>query len=387
MSSQTIIKHKLRKSLLWKNFTIGQIIGTGTYGTCFSCIESTKNRVFAVKIIKFNGSAAQQIKINTEIDLLEGLSKYPFEKHLFPIFYGYVYYITQPSKERFYALVFEKADGDLKSYVDKNGRGLNYKENLQLLGCLGHCLEFFSKQRIIHGDLKPENILYFINEDQEIEFKIADFGEGKLNVGSKISVRGSARYFAPEMNYGYLNRKKMVKPDKIDVYSAGLIIIWANLRGLECFESKEDKNMRGKEKFCNPREEDVGPYDEKLKIAMKETVDRFPQISEEEKIILGKILKHSLEYNPPKRCDSQKLKERIQRLITLSDSKQESQENSRSVEYSHKKVRKLQEILLKILIFFLRIALRETLIQQKSIISTNPLTKQLWPARSFPLIV
>lgn len=332
-SFQTIIKHKLRKPYKWENFTIGKIIGKGTYSTCYSCVESEENRVFAVKVIKFNGSKAQETQINNEIDLLEGLSKHPLEKHLFPTFYGYAFYKT-PSNEHFYALVFEEAEGDLKKYVEDKGK-LNYNQNLQLLGSLGACLKFFAEHKIIHGDLKPENVLYFINKDQEIEFKITDLGEGKkLNGTSKISVRGTARYFAPEMNYAYLNRKKTVQARKIDVYSAGLTMLWANLRGLEFFENNKDQNLREREKDCNPFEIVEGPYDRKLKRAIKETLERFPQISNEEKKTLRKILKHSLEYNQPKRYDSQKLQNKIQNLLELSNSKQDTEEISRSVAYS-----------------------------------------------------
>mgnify|MGYP001810691671 CR=1 FL=1 len=114
MSSQTIEEHHLRNSLKWENLTIGKTIGTGTDGPCYSCFECTTQRVYAVKIIKFNSSSkAEKAQINNEIELLEGLSKYPFEKHLFPTFYGHVYYISHPLNEHFCALLFEKADGDL----------------------------------------------------------------------------------------------------------------------------------------------------------------------------------------------------------------------------------------------------------------------------------
>ena len=72
----------------------------------------------------------------------------------------------------------------------------------------------FKGIKIVHGDLKPENILYFINQYQEISFKIGDFGESELNIREKIRVRATKRYFAPEMNYCYLNKIHMLNAEK-----------------------------------------------------------------------------------------------------------------------------------------------------------------------------
>ena len=217
MNSYSIIEHELQKSLKWENMKLGKNIGEGTHGICYLCTDIKTNRKYAAKIINFDGSVARRQHILKEIKLLNHLKKFQVET-VFPKFYGYVYYKLTATKEHFYALIFEKAEADLNTLLEKRKDGLTYQENLALLGCLGKGLVFMNKQKMVHGDLKPGNILYFIDEDNEINFKIGDFGEGELKAGSKITVRGSVKYFSPEMNYSYLNNIKMLKSEKSDIF-------------------------------------------------------------------------------------------------------------------------------------------------------------------------
>ena len=321
-SSIIIIEHKLQKNLKWSSMKLGPEIGRGKFGICYTCTDLQTNRSYAAKIIKFDDEDKQST-ILKEIHLLEMLSKFSIEQLIFPKYYGHVYYIS-PANEHIYAMVSEKANGDLNSLIEQRKKGLNYRENLALMACLARGLLFLKGRKMVHGDLKPENILYFINKDQEISFKIGDFGEGELNVGEKIRVRGTKRYFAPEMNYCYLNKIKMLNPEKSDVYSVGLILLDVNLRNLKFFEAEEDKHLREQEKVCNPSKRERGPYDEKIKTAINKVLERFCHITDKERKILRRILRDSLQYNPAKRFTPEELEKQVNDLIALQEVELES---------------------------------------------------------------
>lgn len=325
MNSYSIIEHELQKSLKWENMKLGKKIGEGTHGICYLCADTKTNRTYAAKIMSFDGSINKRHHILKEIKLLNHLKKFQVET-VFPKFYGYVYYTLNCTNEHFYALLFEKAEGDLKTLLEKKKDGLNYQENLALLGCLGKCLVFMNKQKMVHGDLKPGNILYFINEDGEINFKIGDFGEGELKVGSKLTVRGSVKYFSPEMNYSYLNNIDMLKSEKSDIYSAGLVMIAVNLKNLNFFESNNEIHFRQLEENCNPWENKKGPYDEKLMGAIKQVLSLFPSLKNKEKKKFGEILENSLRYNPLRRCTPQEFDDFITDLTSIYESETDSED-------------------------------------------------------------
>ena len=325
MNSYSIIEHELQKNLKWESMKLGKTIGEGTHGVCYLCTDLKTNRTYAAKIITFDGSVARRQHILKEIKLLNHLNKFQVET-VFPKFYGYVYYVSKATNEHFYALICEKADGDLKTLLEQRKDGLTYKENLALLGCLGKCLLFMNRQKMVHGDLKPGNILYFINEDSEINFKIGDFGEGELKAGSRITVRGSLKYFSPEMNFSYLNNIEMMKSEKSDIYSAGLVMLAVNLKNLNFFESNYENQFRKLEEKCNPWQTKKGPYDEKLMMAMKQVLDIFPGLKAKEKRIFGEILENSLKYNPLRRCKPQEFEDLITNLTSFYESETESEE-------------------------------------------------------------
>ena len=186
---------------------------------------------------------------------------------------------------------------------------------------IGLSYVFLQKNEKMHRDLKPENILYFIDEDNEVNFKITDFGEAKLKVGSDLTVRGTPKYFAPEVNYCYLNGKshqKIEEPYKIDIYSVGLIMIYVNLLELP-FKEIAGKNSlkRFKERDVNPFVKEKGPFDKKIMRAIHDVLHKFRRIKRGEKSMFKKILRNCLKYNPNQRYDPETLNEKINALIVM----------------------------------------------------------------------
>ena len=71
--------------------------------------------------------------------------------------------------------------------------------------------------KIIHCDIKPENIL-LVNNNEDWDMKLIDFGLAKKVNESKISILGTLGFMAPE-----LFKKGGNFNDKIDIFSIGVI--------------------------------------------------------------------------------------------------------------------------------------------------------------------
>ncbi|CAG9335834.1 unnamed protein product [Blepharisma stoltei] len=79
-------------------------------------------------------------------------------------------------------------------------------------------LKYLNSKKIVHRDIKLENIL-LDSQDDNLDFKLADFGLATKITGELTLRCGSPGYIAPEIlrkeKYGY----------KVDIFGAGVIYI------------------------------------------------------------------------------------------------------------------------------------------------------------------
>lgn len=98
----------------------------------------------------------------------------------------------------------------------------SYQTSLKI--CLGIAkgMQHLHSKHIIHYDLKPQNILL----DDDLNAKIADFGESKLRCTRTVTAdhRGTQNYMAPEIQMArYFNKLRGTK--KADIFSFG-VVLW-----------------------------------------------------------------------------------------------------------------------------------------------------------------
>ena len=338
MENFTIIKENLTTGLKWKNLVRMDHIKSGAFGDVYKYSNSkSENQFFAVKILH---SLSDDLKVSTkkvqnEISVLESLSQVSNASAFFPMYYGHVnYHIEKKGEKLFYALVFELGNGNLKGLVDyhrKKGVGLTFKENISLLKCFARGLSYLQRENVSHRDLKPDNIIFFEDENKSVSFKIIDFGEVKINVDEGMgTLTGTPNYFAPEVNISFLEHKSHIdeenyNPFKSDIYSVGLIFLYANLMELPFPKVKQFENSRILEKETDPFKNKKGPFDAKIKEMIQRIEEKFAHCRGIG--VFSAILKKCLAFNPKNRMDFLELKNAFHFLkaeIAFSDLEEEN---------------------------------------------------------------
>ena len=193
---------------------------------------SQKNQFFAIKTITSLDETGKH-KINKEIKIWENLSSLPQKPRSIPNFYGYQQEALGYSGVKF-DLVFDYFPKSLQSVLSerKSKKPFPFKQLYKFYKSLINSLAFLQTMGICHRDLKPANLLL----DEECEnIYLIDFSESKeiiiqaLEETTKqdLTLVGSPKYFSPELNYFFKQKKENVKlnPFKSDVFSLGLIML------------------------------------------------------------------------------------------------------------------------------------------------------------------
>lgn len=124
----------------------------------------------------------------------------------------------------FYFLVFEMADGDVRSFLRENSE-LELVWKLNSLHQVAVGLRQLHKLEIYHQDLKPSNILLFENDS-----KIGDLGRA-LREGSNCpflneKIFGDHNYLAPEISYDHEFKSKKERALLTDLYLMGSLMVY-----------------------------------------------------------------------------------------------------------------------------------------------------------------
>ena len=203
-----------------QEYTIQDIIGSGTFSVVRSGINKKTKEKVAIKILDKSKITDQKdyIKIVREINMLKSLN-HPNVIKIHKTFENanYIYIIMELCE-----------NGELFDYIVKK-KYLSEEEAAffyyQLINGLGH----IHKNNIIHRDLKPENLLLSSNNT----LKIIDFGLRNYFRNNLLTTPcGSPCYASPEMISG-----KKYNGFLIDIWSTG-IILYAMVCGHLPFEDK-----------------------------------------------------------------------------------------------------------------------------------------------------
>lgn len=203
------------------NYTMGRVIGEGTYGKVrLGTHRLTTTRV-AVKQIPKGLSATLTREIHHHRQL-----HHPHVTQLYEVI----------ATENSIWLVTELCSGgELFDYLTEKGR-LSEQETRRIFGQLCLAVNYLHEKGIVHRDLKLENVLL----DERCRVKLGDFGfTREFDRGTYLETYcGTTGYAAPEM----LEGKKYLGPE-VDVWSLG-VILYCLLTGGLPFDDDDESVMR-----------------------------------------------------------------------------------------------------------------------------------------------
>lgn len=196
-----------------------ELLGKGTYGRVYRCIDSTNNQEYAMKVVRVSAKtkteAARHIEqLKSEISVLKKLNHRNIVKYQ-------SFDVTANLEE--VEIVMELVEsGTLRDYIEKNGP-LTELVASQIGAKILTALVYLHSQNIIHRDLKCANVLL----TDDLTPKLTDFGTAKIIPNTDIddiakisaSLKGTPYYMAPEV------LKRTGHNHSADIWSFGCMVI------------------------------------------------------------------------------------------------------------------------------------------------------------------
>ena len=209
-------------------YKLGKLIGKGSDGVVYELLGDQGNG----NVIKFIQGDAFGIKNYIEYYIFTNLD----EK-----------YITKCKNleiddDGLIKIIFNKADMDLKDYIQKNK--LSDKKKKEIMTKLLVGLEYLQSFNIIHGDIKPPNILVFGEDIKYTDFNLSSIYTNDNNIHKKLY---TMTYRPPEISEERADLKS-------DIWALGCTF-FEIYYGYEYFNySKEKKFYHIKNSFENKQE-------------------------------------------------------------------------------------------------------------------------------------
>lgn len=205
-----------------KEYKLGKILGSGSFGVVRECVHRKTKEVYAVKIIKrkkkYRKHSYYEKMVRNEIKYLSLMNhsniirlKDFFEDH-----------------KKFY-IVLEKCDGGELFYKIVNNRCLMENESVGIVRQICCALVYLHSKNIIHRDIKAENFLFKNKNTKTI--KLIDFGMAKqITTDYLTEMCGSPHYISPEL----IKKKYTISSD---IWALGVMVFFM-LTGKYPFEGK-----------------------------------------------------------------------------------------------------------------------------------------------------
>ena len=221
IEKENLISHK--KGKISKEYTLGKVIGKGSFGQVRLAIHKATKQKRAIKIMKKSEVNTQNLL--DEISILSKLS-HPNIMQIFEIFEDNI---------NIYIVSEYCNGGELFDIISQKG-SFTEKEACIVMKQLISGICYCHQKGIVHRDLKPENIL-MEDKSGDLSLKIIDWGCAKTikNKERLHQADGTAYYIAPEV-------LKNDYDEKCDVWSCG-IIFYILLCGYPPFNGDTDEEI------------------------------------------------------------------------------------------------------------------------------------------------
>ncbi len=189
-------------------YEIVDVIGQGSMGVVYKCIDTVLNRYVALKTLNLQLASNNEIRerFYREAKILANLNHTNIVQ---------VYELKE--FENFCYIVMEYLEGESLKSIISNKKPLSNLSKLEIARQIASGIAYAHSKGVIHRDLKPANI--FIREDGVV--KILDFGVAKLatsDMTAKGMILGTISYMAPEQLRG------LDIDGRADIFSIGAIM-------------------------------------------------------------------------------------------------------------------------------------------------------------------
>ncbi|KAJ9575834.1 hypothetical protein L9F63_007292 [Diploptera punctata] len=193
------------------------IIGTGSFGTCYKVRKKSNGYVYVWKAVGYGGMSEEKKQLLvSEVNLLSEL------RH--PNIVQYYDHIIHKETATLYIVMEWCQGGDLSSLINKCKKsgsyldeGFVWKVLYQMCRALQACHWQLSKTTVLHRDIKPANV--FLDEAGNV--KLGDFGLARTlheDASYAQTIVGTPYYMSPEVIKGGKYNKKS------DIWSLGCLI-------------------------------------------------------------------------------------------------------------------------------------------------------------------
>ncbi|OHT14297.1 CMGC family protein kinase [Tritrichomonas foetus] len=187
-----------------------QVIGKGSFGSVFGCIDHKTGEKVAIKMLRDKPKVHSQIIFELDLLKLLQVGEGEYSHHV-------VKYIESFSFRGFFCIVMELLSIDIYTAL-KYQRFIGFRKSViqTVARETAEALSFIHQTGIIHADIKPENIL-FVDKSQS-SIKVIDYGCSCF-IGKLLFSYIQSRYYrAPEVVFG------MQYGPEIDIWSLGCVL-------------------------------------------------------------------------------------------------------------------------------------------------------------------
>ena len=231
--------------LLNDRYQMGELLGTGSFGSVYKAIDTRLEKAVAVKLLdarwaerdkdfeRFRQEAMAASRLNhpgiiiaTDFDVLADGRPY---------------------------MVMEFVEGETLEEVIKREAPLSIPHAIGIARTLCTTLSAAHGARIVHRDLKPANVIVGRDTSGTTSLKILDFGMAKLEAGNAADLTNTGRllgtpsYMAPEQV-----RDMGVLDGRADLYAVG-VILYEMLTGQTPFGSRSVSDVLVAKVIENPK--------------------------------------------------------------------------------------------------------------------------------------